>query len=93
MRLPVILLGALGLAVLALGMFVHAGAAQAQTGFDRRGGDYSNFPIRSGDPALCAARCEREARCRAWSFSYPRTADALAVCWLKNKVPPRTEDK
>ena len=47
------------------------------------------FQIRTGDPAVCAARCERDARCRAWSFSYPRTANALATCWLKNKVPPR----
>jgi PAN domain-containing protein len=70
-----------------------AGPASAQSGFDRQGGDYTSFPIRSGDPALCAARCERDARCVAWSFSYPRTENALAVCWLKNKVPPRTEDK
>jgi hypothetical protein len=34
--------------------------AAAQTGFDRRGGDYTNFPIRSGDPAVCATRCERD---------------------------------
>ena len=70
-----------------------AGPAQAQTGFDRRGGDYLNFQIRNGDPAVCAARCERDARCRAWSFSYPRTATVIATCWLKNKVPPRQEDK
>ena len=49
-------------------------SAHAQTGFDRPGGDYSNFNVSSGDPAACAARCEREGRCRAWSFSYPRTA-------------------
>jgi hypothetical protein len=67
--------------------------AFAQTGFDRHGSDYSNFQIRSGDPAVCAARCERDARCRAWSFSYPRTKSATAVCWLKSKVPPREEDK
>ena len=41
----------------------------AQTGFDRPGGDYFNFNVSSGDPAACAARCEREGRCRAWSFS------------------------
>ncbi len=68
------------------------GPAQAQTGYDRRGGDYLSFQIRNGDPAVCAARCERDARCRAWSFSYPRTANALATCWLKNQVPPRVED-
>src|SRR3974390_1924654 len=62
---------------------------QAQVGFDRPGGDYTGFPLRSADPALCAARCERDARCRAWGFSYPVTESAAAVCWLKSRVPPR----
>ncbi len=66
-------------------------ASRAQIGFDRRGGDYTSFPLRSGDPALCAARCDRDGRCRAWSFSYP-TADRPAICWLKSQVPPRAED-
>jgi hypothetical protein len=65
--------------------------SRAQVGFDRRGGDYANFPVRSGDPAACAVRCDRESRCRAWSFNYP-TADHPAVCWLKSQVPPRVED-
>jgi hypothetical protein len=68
------------------------GLALAQTGFDRRGGDYLRFEVNNGDPQVCAARCERDTRCRAWSFSYPRTADAHAACWLKNKVPPRNAD-
>ena len=88
MRLIVVLIGALALAAAGL-----CASAQAQTGFDRRGGDYLNFQIRNGDPAACAARCERDARCQAWSFSYPRTENALAICWLKNKVPQRLEDK
>ena len=67
-------------------------SAFAQTGFDRRGGDYNKFEIRTGDPAVCASRCERDAKCRAWSFSYPRTANKLATCWLKNKVPPPVAD-
>ena len=66
--------------------------AMAQTGFDRPGGDYTSFPVRSGDPAACAARCEREGRCRAWSFSYPLTAVNHAVCWLKSSVTPRVEN-
>jgi hypothetical protein len=74
-------------ALLAMPADVHA-----QTGFDRPGGDYTNFPVRSGDPAACAARCEREGRCRAWSFSYPRTAAPVAMCWLKNQVTARVED-
>jgi len=63
--------------------------ARAQVGFDRLGGDYADFPLRSGDPAQCAARCERDQRCRAWAFSYPATESALATCWLKSRVPPR----
>ncbi len=88
MRYPVSLWSVLALIVLTM-----ASPAQAQTSYDRRGGDYLSFQIRSGDPAVCAARCERDARCHAWSFSYPRTANTLATCWLKNKVPPRNEDK
>lgn len=88
MRTPIKLGAALALAVLAL-----AGQAQAQSGFDRIGGDYLSFQVRNGDPAICAARCERDARCRAWSFSYPRTANTAATCWLKSQVPPRVEDK
>ena len=49
------------------------------------------FAMRSGDPAQCAARCERDGRCRAWAFSYPATEDANAVCWLKSRVTPRVE--
>ncbi|MGA2127653.1 MAG: PAN domain-containing protein [Xanthobacteraceae bacterium] len=66
-------------------------AAQAQVGYDRPGGDYSSFTVRSGDPAACAARCEREPRCAAWSFSYPRTVLPNATCWLKSTVTSRVE--
>ena len=68
---------ALALAALAL-----AGQAHAQSGFDRREGDYLNFQVRNGDPAVCAARCERDARCHAWAFSYPFTENVVAICWL-----------
>lgn len=81
----------IGTVVLAMSAFAIA-PASAQTGFDRRGGDYTNFQIHSGDPAVCAARCEREGRCRAWAFSYPGSK-GVAICWLKNQVPPRVEDK
>jgi hypothetical protein len=66
-------------------------SAHAQVGFDRRGGDYASFPVRSGDPALCATRCDHDSRCRAWGFSYP-AGDRQAECWLKNQVPSRVED-
>jgi hypothetical protein len=80
---------ALTLAAVILAMSALAGTAEAQLGYDRPGGDYRRFTVRSGDPAACAARCERESRCRAWSFSYPRTERAVATCWLKSRVTRR----
>src|ERR1700746_3425064 len=65
--------------------------ARAQVGFDRPSGDYFNFPVRNGDPNVCSLRCERDARCRAWAFSYP-TGDGVATCWLKSQVPARIEE-
>jgi hypothetical protein len=68
---------------------LQCGSARAQPGFDRPGGDYASFQVRGGDPAVCAARCERENRCRAWSFSYPGTVGLGPTCWLKSAVRPR----
>ena len=60
-------------------------------GVDRPGGDYLNFEVRPADPAICAARCEREARCRAWTFAYPTPENPSGICWLKSGVPPRVQ--
>jgi hypothetical protein len=65
--------------------------AFAQSGFDRPGGDFTSAAVANGDPAVCAARCERDSRCRAWSFSYPTAAGAPAMCWLKREVAPRVQ--
>ena len=67
-------------------------SAQAQANFDRPGGDYSSSPVASGDPADCALVCERDRRCRAWSFNYPTDVAGGAVCWLKSNVPARSQD-
>jgi hypothetical protein len=68
-----------------------SGPAGAQVGFDRAGTAYTTFPVRSADPAVCAARCERDTRCRAWSFAYP-TATSGAVCRLKAQVEAAKAD-
>jgi len=67
-------------------------SAVAQNGADRRGGDYMRFEVSTGDPRICAARCDREQKCRAWTFSYPATADASAICWLKSEVKAAIPD-
>ena len=66
--------------------------AQAQANFDRPGGDYQSSPVSSGDPADCALVCERDRRCRAWTFAYPTDSTNGAVCWLKGSVPARVQD-
>lgn len=76
-----------GIAV-ALLAFV-ASPVLAQVNFDRPGGDYSRAQLTSGDPAECALLCERDRRCRSWSFVYPRDPSSGAACWLKNNVPQR----
>src|SRR5262245_35753959 len=63
----------------------------AQANFDRPGGDYLSVPVISGDPAECALACERDRRCRAWSFNYPTDLTNRAVCWLKSSVPARVQ--
>jgi hypothetical protein len=85
--------GLVGLALTALSVL----PSLAQTGFDRPGGDYARFTVQSGDPAVCSARCDRDARCRAWTFSYPGTVplggSSAATCWLKNQVKPLVENR
>lgn len=66
-------------------------AALAQANFDRPGGNYSLTPLASGDPTECALRCERDRRCKAWSFAYPVPGVENAMCALKNSVPARVE--
>ncbi len=79
------------LACVTMVLGLAAGLARADVGFDRPGGDYDKFVVKSGDPGECSLRCERDARCRSWAFSYPRTEQVEAVCWLKRSVPPRVQ--
>lgn len=79
----------LGACLIAIAPMVSALPAEAQIGFDRPGGDYARAPVTTGDPADCALVCERDRRCRAWSFTYPPNPQANAACWLKNTLPTR----
>ena len=86
------LLRACLVALALLAASTSARPALAQANFDRPGGDYLSSPVPSGDPADCALVCERDRRCRAWSFNYPTDVASSAVCWLKNNVPARVQD-
>jgi PAN domain len=65
------------------------GPACAQSGYDRPGGDYASAAVANGDPAVCAARCERDKACKSWSFSYPPAGGGAAMCSLKHEIVPR----
>ena len=67
-------------------------SAHAQANFDRPGGDYVRSALPSGDPADCAMRCERDRRCKAWSFAYPVPGGEGAMCALKSTVPARADN-
>jgi hypothetical protein len=86
------LLRACVVALAFLAAAVSARPALAQANFDRPGSDYVSAPVISGDPADCALVCERDRRCRAWSFNYPTDITSGAVCWLKNSVPARVQN-
>lgn len=78
-------------ALLAVCVLLAPRVSLAQAGFDRPGNDYVSEPAPSGDPAACALICERDRKCRAWSFNYPLDPDRGAMCWLKSAVPERVE--
>ena len=86
------LLRACVVALAFLAAAISARPALAQANFDRPGGDYLSAPVTSGDPVDCALVCERDKRCRAWSFNYPTDMTNGAVCWLKSNVPARVQD-
>ncbi len=52
---------------------------------DRPGLDYKHFKIYSTDPELCKVACDRDPKCRAWTFK--KKSSSSGVCWLKYGVP------
>jgi len=52
--------------------------------------DYRSFDLPSPDPQLCAAACESESQCMAFTFVQAGIQGANARCWLKSGVPEKT---
>ncbi len=64
---------------------------EVEFAIDRAGGDYRSFDTTS-DPRgkTCAAACQAELRCRAWTYRRPGYGAALSRCYLKDVIkPPR----
>jgi hypothetical protein len=69
-----------------------AGVIEPRTGkveysIDRVGGDYRTFDTEP-DPkgAPCAAACQADPRCRAWTYRRPGYGSASARCYLKGEI-------
>ena len=60
--------------------------AGMEPGVNRPGSDYRSFFI-ANDPGICKSECERDGRCRSWTFVKPGIQGAQAKCWLKNRIP------
>jgi hypothetical protein len=59
-----------------------SGGLTEETGYDRRGDDYTRFRART--LGACKAACRRDSRCRAFSYIV-----SSADCYLKNRINSR----
>lgn len=69
----------------------HAGAAQLEMNTDRPGHDYRNLDIpaiglHEASPNWCARECERDSRCRAFTYVPRNVQGPSARCWLKDQT-------
>ncbi len=79
------------IAVLAL--FAPAAAmAAGMSDTDLPGGDYRSFELISPVPSFCQKVCEKDSRCRGWTFSWPGKRGKRAKCFLKDKVAEKKSD-
>ena len=54
----------------------------------RPGGDLRSFELPQGGPEACAAACEQEAGCYAYSYTKPSHAShGVGQCALKHNIP------
>ncbi len=77
-------------AIIALGFVFLASFSMAdtfETGWDRPGYDYYNYEMNNPRAILCQWACQKDNRCRAWTYVKPGVQGTLARCWLKDRVP------
>jgi hypothetical protein len=75
----------------------HASTAQGRVGIEydtnRPGFDYSTEELSRPDPGECQAACERDAKCRAYTYVKPGVQGRTARCYLKSSVPRPVSDR
>ena len=64
---------------------------QSEYSIDRAGGDYRSFEVADDpDGKTCAAACQAESRCRAWTYRRAGYGATAPRCYLKDAIkPPR----
>ena len=60
---------------------------------DRAGKDYKNFELSAPNPELCKAACEKDPKCKAYTYVKPGVQGQGAHCWLKSGVPKANKDQ
>jgi len=86
----------MGKLLVALSLLFTGAVATADTfevGWDRPGFDYKNWDMNNPREILCQWGCQKESRCRAWTFVKPGIQGKLARCWLKDRVPTAIKSK
>lgn len=76
--------------IVTIALLLTGSAALASTyeyGWDRPGFDYANFAMMSPRFVVCEWQCEKDWRCKAWTYVKPGVQGPQAHCWLKWAVP------
>jgi hypothetical protein len=55
---------------------------------DRPGNNYRNFDLEQPDVDFCLDACQKDPRCKAFTYVNPGVQGPKARCWLKDAVPP-----
>ena len=56
------------------------------------GMDYFNFALHVAEPNFCRTACERDDRCRAYTYVRPPVGGEHGHCWLKDGLPEMVRD-
>ncbi|MGJ5817666.1 PAN domain-containing protein [Paludibaculum fermentans] len=67
-------------------------ASRFEVNVNRNGEDYRDFLPPRPDPALCAAACAKEGRCRSWTWVKSEAEGPNGHCWLKHSMPQPDAD-
>jgi hypothetical protein len=73
------------------GGVVEPRPGETEFSFDRIGGDYRSFDLPPDQRGrACAAACQADPHCRAWTYRRLGYGTAAARCYLKDAIkPPR----